>query len=354
VFAANSFVDTKSNLSFLGNSINSHWEYLLSRPYTLFGASLYQAWFDSPKLISLFGDTIQDNIYVEEHQNVVRRYVIKEQIETFSNTIKQIVTNDREKAKVILNKGIVLSAKAKEYAQNQTFLEIQEALDFLLNLTTHATVFSYFAYPVAKEINDEELLTLAEKLRSMSYYPLVIEKIINPLARKQFGEDYNYMTISEMIEKKLPNTKDRKDKALSGKRFILSKINGVESVNYFEDITKIIELLEKVELNSYAKGQMAYPGKVVGRVRLVLSNNPNIEFNKGDILVVVTSNPTLMPLIGKCGAIVSDEGGITCHAAIVSRELKKPCIVGTKVATHIFKDGDLVEVNANEGTIKLV
>jgi len=56
----------------------------------------------------------------------------------------------------------------------------------------------------------------------------------------------------------------------------------------------------------------------------------------------------------KAGAIVTDEGGITCHAAIVSRELGIPCVVGTKIVTKVFKDGDLVEVDANKGLVKKV
>ena len=56
----------------------------------------------------------------------------------------------------------------------------------------------------------------------------------------------------------------------------------------------------------------------------------------------------------KAKAIVTDEGGITCHAAIVSRELGKVCVVGTKIATQIFKDGDMVEVDANKGVVRII
>jgi pyruvate, water dikinase len=56
----------------------------------------------------------------------------------------------------------------------------------------------------------------------------------------------------------------------------------------------------------------------------------------------------------KAGAIVTDEGGITCHAAIVARELQIPCVIGTKNATKLLKDGQLVEVNANHGWVKII
>jgi pyruvate,water dikinase len=56
----------------------------------------------------------------------------------------------------------------------------------------------------------------------------------------------------------------------------------------------------------------------------------------------------------KAAAFVTDEGGLGCHAAIISRELKKPCIVGTKIATKVLKDGNLVVVDANKGTVKIL
>ena len=56
----------------------------------------------------------------------------------------------------------------------------------------------------------------------------------------------------------------------------------------------------------------------------------------------------------KAGAFVTNEGGITCHAAIVAREMKKPCIIGTKIATKVLKDGDLVEVDAENGVVRVI
>lgn len=56
----------------------------------------------------------------------------------------------------------------------------------------------------------------------------------------------------------------------------------------------------------------------------------------------------------RAATIITDEGGITCHAAIISRELKIPCIIGTKIATQVLKDGDRVEVDANKGIIRIL
>lgn len=102
------------------------------------------------------------------------------------------------------------------------------------------------------------------------------------------------------------------------------------------------------------KGTVAYKGVVRGEVQIVTQTVDMKKFKEGNILVSDATNPSLMPVIKKCSAIVTDEGGLMCHAAIVSRELKKPCVIGTKIATKVLKDGDEVEVDANEGVVKIL
>jgi pyruvate,water dikinase len=76
----------------------------------------------------------------------------------------------------------------------------------------------------------------------------------------------------------------------------------------------------------------------------------NIE--NGEVLVCTMTTPELVPLMQKASAIVTDLGGILSHAAIISRELGKPCVVGTGKATQVLKDGDFVEVDADEGVVR--
>lgn len=102
------------------------------------------------------------------------------------------------------------------------------------------------------------------------------------------------------------------------------------------------------------KGQVAFPGKVKGKARIVMNIGETGKIKKGDVLVCPMTNPDYMHAIHKAVAIITDEGGILCHAAIVSRELKIPCIIGTKFATKVLKDGDLVDVDADKGIVKVV
>lgn len=78
------------------------------------------------------------------------------------------------------------------------------------------------------------------------------------------------------------------------------------------------------------------------------------KVKSGDVLVSPMTDPYYVSAMTKAGAIITDEGGILSHAAIISRELGIPCVIGTKHATKILKDGDLVEVDANEGVVKII
>jgi pyruvate,water dikinase len=101
-------------------------------------------------------------------------------------------------------------------------------------------------------------------------------------------------------------------------------------------------------------GQSAYLGKRVGTARIILSPQQIKKMKPNDILVTSMTTSVFMPALKQAAACVTDEGGILCHAAIVSRELKIPCLIGTKIATKVLKDGDRVEVDANKGIVKIL
>ncbi|MBC7104416.1 MAG: phosphoenolpyruvate synthase, partial [Firmicutes bacterium] len=99
------------------------------------------------------------------------------------------------------------------------------------------------------------------------------------------------------------------------------------------------------------RGMGASPGVAAGKVILVRDLPDAARVQEGDILVTVMTNPDMVPAMRKAGAIVTDEGGRTCHAAIVSRELGVPCIVGTKTATQVLEEGMEVTVDATRGVV---
>ncbi|MCK4588862.1 MAG: hypothetical protein KAT77_00330 [Nanoarchaeota archaeon] len=108
------------------------------------------------------------------------------------------------------------------------------------------------------------------------------------------------------------------------------------------------------------KGQKASLGKAQGKVRVVKAGDLDSlkkeinNFEKGEILVTQMTQPNMTILMEKAAAIITDEGGIASHAAVVSREFGIPCIVGSEIATRILKTGDLVEVDAEKGIVRKI
>lgn len=102
------------------------------------------------------------------------------------------------------------------------------------------------------------------------------------------------------------------------------------------------------------KGQVAQKGKVTGKVKILRRRDQISEVVEGDVIVSPMTTTDFLPAILKSVAVITDEGGITCHAAITARELKKPCIIGTKIATQILRDGDMVEVDADNGIVRIL
>lgn len=122
---------------------------------------------------------------------------------------------------------------------------------------------------------------------------------------------------------------------------------------------KIKTSKEKISKSSFSKqgeihGSIANGGTAVGKV--IICNNLSLIYKvkDNDILVTSMTRPEFMPALKKASAIITDEGGLTCHAAIIARELNIPCVVGAKVATKLLKDGMIVEVKANHGVVKIL
>jgi phosphohistidine swiveling domain-containing protein len=102
------------------------------------------------------------------------------------------------------------------------------------------------------------------------------------------------------------------------------------------------------------KGRIACMGIVSGSAKIVHSPKDFNKVNKGDILVVMNTGPDFVPILSRVGAIVAEEGGITAHVSVISREMKIPCVVGIPRVSREIKNGDLLEVDANKGIVKIL
>lgn len=125
---------------------------------------------------------------------------------------------------------------------------------------------------------------------------------------------------------------------------------GTEAQKFIDENNLAVVSTKEGEL----RGHCACAGKVIGTVKILNTASEMGKVKKGDILVASQTNPNFLPAMERAAAFVTDAGGLTCHAAIVAREMRKPCVVGTRSATKTFKDGDLVEVDATAGTVRKV
>ncbi len=164
-----------------------------------------------------------------------------------------------------------------------------------------------------------------------------------------------YISWDEIIKDNIPDIKELKRRDSEGVIVYGDKIiTDKELERYAESDNFILKQNETPKQVNEIKGQGVSKGIVKGRVRIILREKEVDNLKEGEILISYMTTPVFMPAIKKASAFVTDEGGITSHAAIYSRELKKPCIVGTKIATSVLYDGDLVEVDANIGVVRIL
>lgn len=183
----------------------------------------------------------------------------------------------------------------------------------------------------------------------------IIQRFIQQIAKKENrGEPLlRTMTFQELVDY-------FKTSCLPTPRVLEERANGVAvwyhsgQIDMFtgNDFLQLKKQLEKPFLQDAVNGKMAFPGRAKGTVRIILDPHRFKEFNEGDILVTGMTRPEFLPLMQKAAAFVTDAGGVLSHAAIVAREMKKPCVVGTTNATQFFKDGDRAEVDATKGIIR--
>lgn len=124
---------------------------------------------------------------------------------------------------------------------------------------------------------------------------------------------------------------------------------GDEAKNLLQQVETEID--EDVEV---LQGEIGCPGQGKGKVKIIIRAEDMEKMEQGDVLVSIATDPDIVPAMKKASAIVTEQGGVTSHAAIVSRELNIPCVIGTKIATKVLRDGDMVEVDANKGIIRKI
>jgi len=147
-----------------------------------------------------------------------------------------------------------------------------------------------------------------------------------------------------------PNLQKRKEKVGTYSEGARTIIIGAEEVD--EALNQLLP--EKKAITFPLKGRSASPGKVQGRAKVIIRPEDIQKLQHGDIMVAPETAPDFMAAFHKAAGVITNQGGITSHAAIVSREFGLPCIVGVEGATDIIKDNELIELDADKGIIRKI
>jgi phosphohistidine swiveling domain-containing protein len=256
----------------------------------------------------------------------------------------------------ILEKLIVFDKKFTDFLTDNPFRDVRR----FFSLYKQSWLGELLGFYIGNFSKNPAALALSGELRGIrNAQHEVADKYIPKLLRitaKRYSMDMKYVrfaTPSELIHGKL---KKEKLAARAVSYAIITINNKIALVTKQKDLEYIEDILAREDENvtDAIKGSCAFRGKISGFVKIVNTIAEMKKIHRGDILVSIMTRTNLISAMRRAAAFITDEGGVTCHAAIIARELKKPCIVGTRVATKVLKDGDMVEVDANKGVVKII
>ncbi|MFH0906872.1 MAG: PEP-utilizing enzyme [bacterium] len=203
----------------------------------------------------------------------------------------------------------------------------------------------------------EQAYQIRQRTDRIEYLPGIDPSILAKELLPKFKDFTNFLTFKEIVNNDIP---DKNELRKRKKQYIYfnGKIHTGLNIKQLEKTANISILQKKNKLFSdtilHFRGTTAMTGQVKGRAKIVFETKHLKKINKGDILVSPMTTPDYLMAMTKASGFITDEGGITCHAAIVAREINKPCIINTKIATQFLKDGDLIDVNANQGVVRVI
>ena len=284
------------------------------------------SWMKGPVLIDDVSFSKEE--YLERLNNLLTKDIDME-----INRIVQVRKDDQAKYKQLLE-TYKLSKELKKYVEavrNFIFLRTYttEASDSLFYVGRHSLIME-----AAKRLNLslEDIVLLSSDEISVLLRSRVNDDVQNLISERKKGYAIVWLKGKSYT---LFGTR-----AIKLQKLVASKFKGEAFVASSKP--KVI------------KGTPASLGYVKGRVKVLQSYLEVDKVNEGDILVASMTTPDYVMAMEKASGFITDEGGITCHAAIVAREFGVPCVIGTGNATAILKDGDLIEMDAEKGIVRII
>ncbi len=298
------------------------------------------------ELISELNNPLQDNFYKKEEYDLVRTKNIEKHVKNYEWILarygdekRYTIEEAREKLKRINKTNFFKKWKENKQKLKRIIISTKKLLGQKSYLVDIFQYIIFYRTQRTDVMNKSAFLAIPLFKKTAEIFRLTYNELL-------------YCSASEILDRKIPSKEVLKERMEDCSTILhngnLMLIIGKES-RRIKDFLKT----DNIEANEI-KGNTACQGKVTGIVKIVDSSKDFSKVNKGDILVTSITTPDMIMIMHKAAAFVTNEGGITCHAAIVSREMKKPCIVGTEIATKVLKEGDLVEVDATAGTVKKI
>ncbi len=262
-------------------------------------------------------------------------------------------------------RALVKKFTAHSLTTDDTIQEYDTLINTLVGIFTHLTVIPIL---VLKSIDnarrkgeDTDELRNAERLflpfRESSRNPLqktVLAKLWKAVAHATHTapwHDVSFCTIEEVRDALISGRRLNAKNIQKRKRSCIFEATGEEL--HFRYGEKLLGQRNTTNVDS-VKGQTAFLGLVRGRACMVNRVEDMKKFRTGDIIVSVNATPALNAVLKRAAGIVTNEGGLIAHAAIIAREYKIPCIVGTRNATRVFRDGEMLELNATNGVVQKI
>lgn len=276
----------------------------------------------------VMGDDLEEHVkkyrFLYARYGDEREYTVKEAKEKLLAIDKKEFLAKRECEKESLRQSI---ARAKEVLGKDA--DLVDIFQYMIFYRTHRTdtmnKSSFLAIPMLKE--------------TASTFGLTYEEFI-------------HCTEDELVKNELPSKEILQMR--QGKYVFVLDDGDISCLigEKAEEIRRYFQ--EEVSVSALVTGSVACKGIVRGVARIINNKNDFARVEVGDVIVTSMTTPDMIPIMKKAVAFVTDEGGVTCHAAIISRELKKPCIIGTKNATQVLHDGDMLEVDADKGVVRIL
>ena len=352
------------------------WEMLVRRPMSLMEVSVWSHWLDSEHgAANILGIETNRALSIQDEAGMANEFLAKQVRDSVIQHVVDLFHHNRSQLLEILHYGhhLYRESEARIQQGSRDFRNLDEAADFMAKVAQYTTSFPVMVLNASQRdgCQDPEAITLAEGLRAQTLYPAIERYIIDPLAESAtrdlgFSEPEqapHVATWSELRKEALDRDilEWRLEAVRNGRHFVFQSIDGEDQVRFLSQTAYLLMRLAnqrkmvRQENPDELVGQAAWPGLYRGRARVILSPDAvGQTIEDGEVLISIQSSPALMPLLKRCGAIVTDEGGVACHAAIISRELRKPTLIGTNSATSFIQTGDLVEVDTYSQVIRII